>query len=94
MDTFPRIDPERVAIHAIDNFCFPSLEWNPHAPKHPGAPGLFFVNSRAAETWDSRVIVRLKSGVWLNCGTYRFTPSQSLTSFEFQNQADRVSMTS
>ena len=91
VDTFPNVDPEKVAVHGINNFCFPSLDWNPHAPKHPGAPGLFFVEARATtEIPEHRVIVRLKSGVWLYCGTYKFIPSKSLTPFEFQNQAEKV----
>lgn len=89
---FPVVKKEKADIHGINNFCFVNLELNPHAPQHPGAPGLYFRTYTAAEaiTEDKRLFVRLDSDKWLYCGTYRFFPSAPLTAVEFQNQTAKV----
>ena len=89
--TFPKIDQDKVAVHGIGNFSFPRLEYNPHAPKHPGAPGLHF-RARVDDppVGDHRVFVGIDAGKWLYCGTYRYVPAQPLTPQDFQDQSAKV----
>ena len=91
VDTFPRVDKEKARVHGIDNFCFPCLDFNPHAPVNPGDPGLFFEAGLVDRPLPNmRTFVRLSAGKWLYCGTYQFIPSQSLTPQEFQRQPNKV----
>lgn len=92
--TFPRIRPDMLARHGLDDFMYLNLFFNPHAPQWPGAPGLFFassVNLEASE-WPTieRVLVRLKANCWLYVGQYQCTPTLSLTPDEWKSQAPKV----
>lgn len=96
VQTFPSIAPAKLAEHGIDDWAFPSVEFNPHAPQVPGAPGLFYAPGvrwkRAAYT--KRVIVRLNAGKWLYVGSYKFNPADPLTVEEYRSQTRHVRITS
>lgn len=92
--TFPTLSAAKLKEHGIDDWAFPSLEYNPHAPQVPGAPGLFYTpNGHARTTFDHRVFVRLDGGKWLYVGMYTFAPSDSLTPDEFSSQPDKIKKT-
>lgn len=92
--TFPKIRPDMLARHGLDDFMFLNLYFNPHAPQSPGAPGLFFASSvhPEASAWPTieRVLVRLKSNCWLYVGQYQCTPAPSLTPEEWTSQAPKA----
>ena len=91
--TFPVVESAKAKVHGINHFGFPSLDFNPHAPKNPGDPGLSFESERATK-WrrgNLRIFVRLDVSKWLYCGTYQFIPSESLTAAEFCDQPPKVS---
>ncbi|KAI0081695.1 hypothetical protein K474DRAFT_1131071 [Panus rudis PR-1116 ss-1] len=101
--TFPRIDPEKASLHGIDNFAFLNLDYNPHAPVVPGAPGLFTTLGGPASVYrdyrirDSkwyRVFVSIqKDGLWTYMGNYLFSLAPSLTASEFAIQSTVVKRT-
>ncbi|GJE94356.1 hypothetical protein PsYK624_105250 [Phanerochaete sordida] len=103
--TFPTMSEEKLQEHGLDDWAFPSLEYNPHAPQVPGAPGMFYVpDGHASGSWVSkvfrkrdsstnRVFVRLDGGKWLYVGTYVFAPIESLTPAEFMDQPEEVKRT-
>jgi len=96
--TFPKIGEDFLAQHGLDDFMYLNLLFNPHAPRWPGAPGLFFASSAAggeAGAWPTvqRVVVRLKTNTWLYVGQYRCTPAPSLTTDEWKSQALKVKQT-
>jgi len=94
-ETLPSISAKRVAIHGINDFMFPNLDFNPHAPEVPGAPGLFFeAQGCPADDWPKvqRVITRIDSGRWLYIGQYQMTPNPSLTKEEWVEQSILVSL--
>ncbi|CAL1694781.1 unnamed protein product [Somion occarium] len=90
VSTFPKIDAERVNSHGIDNFAFLNLDFNPHAPMLPGAPGLCFVSRRAGfRKWDSylRLFIPFKGDhKWCYMGNYMFLPGPSLSIEEYAMQ--------
>ncbi|KIJ62787.1 hypothetical protein HYDPIDRAFT_29938 [Hydnomerulius pinastri MD-312] len=97
-ETFPFIGKPFLDRHGLDDFMYLNLLYNPHAPRWPGAPGLFFgssVRGADADEWPKiqRTIVRLKTNVWLYVGQYKCTPAPSLTSDEWRAQAPRVQQT-
>lgn len=88
---FPKISAKRVKLHGIDDWAFPSLDFNPHAPQIPGAPGLFYVPQDASgKPYTKRVIVRLDQDKWLYVGLYSFIALDSLTSAEYAQQSTKV----
>ncbi|KAI0079548.1 hypothetical protein K474DRAFT_591135 [Panus rudis PR-1116 ss-1] len=101
--TFPNINPELLRMHGIDNFAFPSLDYNPHAPVVPGAPGLFMILGGTASDygthgeWDSewyRVFVSYKKDAfWTYMGNYRFLLAPFLSVSEFAMQSALVKRT-
>ncbi|KAL0948898.1 hypothetical protein HGRIS_009010 [Hohenbuehelia grisea] len=96
MSTFPTISPAFLAIHGLDDFMYPTLEYNPYAPSRPGAPGLFFrVIPGPADAWDKvqRVIISPKSGVWIYVGQYKLEPAPSLTVEEWLSQPNKLRKT-
>lgn len=86
VDTFPKIGSAKLAEHQLNDWAFPSVEFNPHAPQIPGAPGLFYQESdheRQELIRRKRVIVRLDVSKWLYVGTYDFIPAARLTAEEY-----------
>ena len=92
--TFPQIKRERLASHGLNDFMFPNLSFNPHAPQLPGSPGLFFTtgDSDNPGEWPTvqRVISRIKSGEWLYVGQYKLAPVAPLTKEEWATQDNGV----
>ena len=90
--TFPKIKDSRLATHGLDDFMFPNLSYNPHAPEIPGAPGLFFTSRSAGKEWPEvqRVVSRLQSGEWLYVGQYKLAPVESLTKEEWAAQKPKA----
>jgi hypothetical protein len=92
--TFPQINPKRVAQHGFDNFMFLNLDYNPQAPMFPGSPGLFFESSGGStadddKKWISKVykvITRLQSGAWEYEGDFKILKSQPLSIDEWLSQ--------
>ncbi|KIY65788.1 hypothetical protein CYLTODRAFT_378887 [Cylindrobasidium torrendii FP15055 ss-10] len=64
------------------------LDWNPHAPQLPGAPGLFFGGCTSGEKFTT--MVRLNSGNWMYVGEYEMQPSAHLTLDEWRAQEHAV----
>ncbi|KAG5639141.1 hypothetical protein H0H81_006400 [Sphagnurus paluster] len=94
--TFPDIRKELLEEHGLDDFMYPNLDFNPHAPEMPGAPGLFFAAiGRPADDWPqiNRVITRISSGIWQYQGQYKMTPVESLTKEEWAAQKYKVRLT-
>jgi hypothetical protein len=91
--TFPSIKQSFLDKHGLNDFMYPNLEYNPHAPEVPGAPGLFFgaIGGPAGE-WDDeqRVICRIKQSEWQYQGQYVFAPVESLTKEEWCSQKTSV----
>ncbi|KXN88485.1 hypothetical protein AN958_07151 [Leucoagaricus sp. SymC.cos] len=94
-ETLPRMGKKFLAQHGLDDFMFPSLDYNPEAAQIPGAPGLFFGAGEPAQEWApiQRVITRINSGAWLYVGQYSFTPTESLTLEELYDQPARFHTT-
>lgn len=42
-ETLPSIGKRFLDQHGLDDFMYPSLDYNPGAPQVPGAPGLMFM---------------------------------------------------
>ncbi|KAJ7576711.1 hypothetical protein C8J56DRAFT_799872 [Mycena floridula] len=93
--TFPNINDEMLKKHGFktQDFMYPSLLYNPHAPVVPGHPGLFF-GIGVAEDGDypdrMRVITRLRSSQWQYVGQYEMRASKSLSRKEWLKQDDAV----
>ncbi|KAJ7598126.1 hypothetical protein C8J56DRAFT_1038894 [Mycena floridula] len=66
--TMARIVAKHIAIHGIKRFMFPSLRFNPNAPRTAGAPGLFLDIGKA----------------WTYMGNYSIQPSRSLSIDEWK----------
>ncbi|KAF5372045.1 hypothetical protein D9615_008076 [Tricholomella constricta] len=91
--TFPTIRRALLNEHGLDDFMYPNLDFNPHAPEMPGAPGLFFAaDGEAAHDWPEieRVITRIRQGIWQYQGQYKMTPAPSLTKAEWACQKSKV----
>ncbi|KAF8641297.1 hypothetical protein AX16_010076 [Volvariella volvacea WC 439] len=82
-DTFPSINKKNFT-HGLDDFAYLTYEFNPHAPKHPGDPGLFFGGGDGQST--HRVLMRLDTGKWQYMGQYGFFPAAPLTKEEWSSQ--------
>ena len=69
------------------------LDWNPHAPQVPGAPGLFFGGGN--DNWTlgaiDTVLVCLEPGHWLYVGEYQMEMTNSLSIEEWKSQSTAVS---
>jgi len=89
--TFPVISNENFLRHGLRNFMYLNLDYDPHAPQIPGAPGLFFECESYVKQWElQRVITRLLPGEWNPEGLYKISPAPSLTKEEWQAQAATV----
>ncbi|KAG6915386.1 hypothetical protein DXG01_011758 [Tephrocybe rancida] len=93
--TLPDIGKGFLDIHGLDDFMYPNLDLNPHAPEMPGCPGLFFgANGSHAGIWDreapERVITRIRPGIWQYQGQYVLTPAMSLTKEEWRSQKPKA----
>jgi hypothetical protein len=92
-EPFPSIGQFFLDKHGLDDFMYPNLEYNPHAPEVPGAPGLFFeAIGGPAYNWpqEQRVISRIKQGEWQYQGQYVLAPAKSLTKEEWGSQRPNV----
>ena len=69
------------------------LDWNPHAPQVPGAPGLFFGGGSADWTQGAieTVLICLEPGHWLYVGEYQMGRTNSLSVEEWKSQSTAVS---
>ena len=93
VSTFPEISPERWNNHGIDNFAFPNLEYNPHIPTIPGAPGLIFASCDPDIREVYRIFTPWKGdSTWGYMGDYEFIPTPSLTAAEYNFQEQRVGL--
>ncbi|KAI5118550.1 hypothetical protein M0805_002930, partial [Coniferiporia weirii] len=94
--TFPKItNGKYTSLHAYKRFMCPILEYNPHAPQIPGAPGLYFA-LHDANLWPNReelVISRYATNKWNVMGRYEIKPSKPLTGEEFRRMPQRVQST-
>lgn len=91
--TFPIISKKKLEEHGLDDWGFPSLEFNPHAPQVPGAPGLLYEpEGTVAEdrSFRKRVFTRLDKEKWIYVGMYMFAAAESLTLQEFAEQPAKV----
>lgn len=98
-ETFPKVGKMFLERHGINDFMFPSLEYNPDAAQIPGAPGLFFVAGKDASgefPWGpvQRVITRIEPNNWLYVGQYTFKPAESLSLQELEKLPLTVSRVS
>ncbi|RDB20273.1 hypothetical protein Hypma_012569 [Hypsizygus marmoreus] len=92
VETFPTIGKKFLHLHDLRDFMYPNLDYNPHCPEVPGAPGLFFAaDGHHADPWPEiqRVISRIRSGWWLYQGQYRMKPAKSLTKEEWASQKQK-----
>jgi hypothetical protein len=100
--TFPKISKKNLALHGLDNFMYLNLDFNPHAPQVPGAPGLFFDVNSDSDTPPSgderpstmRLFSRIQRKVWLYCGQYLLKRVASLTKEEWAEQLPKVGLLS
>jgi hypothetical protein len=95
--TFPTIGKQWT--HGINNFMFANPNYNPHAPRNPGDPGLYYT-SRSRDhahhdgpVWHKLQIVFFRVGAnrWSYCGLYKFTTAPPLTKEEWLQQSEKVS---
>ena len=88
-ETFPTIAKTKLERHGISRWAFPNLDFNPHLPQIPGAPGLFFCSTDDSdETWTT--VIKLSAGKWLYVGEYKYVQVQDLTAEEFRAQSQNV----
>ncbi|KAM5530160.1 hypothetical protein V8D89_016162 [Ganoderma adspersum] len=89
-ETFPKPRDEMLKLHALNDWSFLSLDYNPHAPTKPGHSGLFFSSHRATPEWCAnriyRTIVRVMSGKWVYMGQYKMEAGLSLTAENWKQQ--------
>ncbi|KAK0228165.1 hypothetical protein IW262DRAFT_1490235 [Armillaria fumosa] len=86
--TFPSIGQKFIDLHGDIEYMYLNLEYNPHAPQVPGAPGLFY-GWEADGTEIFRLIVCVGRNEWNYMGEYRMGPCAPLTVEEWNSQ-DRV----
>lgn len=93
-ETFPKVGKDFLARHGLNDFMYPSLDYNPAAPQIPGAPGLFVATSGHGWEWPEvqRVITRIAPNHWQYVGQYKLSPTESLTTREWREQSELVSM--
>ena len=90
VSTMPDISDERFNRHGIDNFMFLTLEFNPHAPVIPGAPGLAFTDGEPGRVY--RIFTPWKGDhTWGYMGDYECISTPPLTVEEFKIQKPEVS---
>ncbi|KAJ7576648.1 hypothetical protein C8J56DRAFT_799817 [Mycena floridula] len=91
--TYPKIARDRFSKHGKNDFCYPSLLYNPSAPSKPGAPGLFYEYiGVATDVFKKplRVITRIAANKWRYVGQYEIKPDKSLSIREWKSQDLRV----
>lgn len=87
---FPKPSPA-TRRDGIDNLGFIQRAFNPYAPQHPGAPGLFFfMNPLWHGEFNKRLFVRVSTSKWLYLGLYRFIPARPLSVAEFMRLEPEV----
>ncbi|KAG5639135.1 hypothetical protein H0H81_006394 [Sphagnurus paluster] len=92
--TTPVIGKKFFDKHGLDDFMYPNLDLNPHAPEVPGYPGLFFgcngpdVQDKRPQVY--RLITRLASAVWQYQGQYLLASAPPLTKAEWAYQSPKV----
>ncbi|EIW83873.1 hypothetical protein CONPUDRAFT_142401 [Coniophora puteana RWD-64-598 SS2] len=92
--TFPRIAPAWLAKHGMNDFAYPNLTHNPHAPWRPGAPGLFFALTRISERERTlRIIVGLRPKAWQYIGQYVLVLVPQLSKEEWLAQSEGFKQT-
>ncbi|RDX48555.1 hypothetical protein OH76DRAFT_1483902 [Lentinus brumalis] len=102
METFPRPNKNRIAMHGRSNFMCISLDWNPHGPQKPGHGGLFFETTVwPGDAWTANkkhsrtqtLFVKLKPNQWLYLGEYELVGHTPLTVQQWQNLHEKVRST-
>lgn len=77
--------------HGIDDIYYMTYEFNPNAPKIPGANGLAFGCWGETQVIKrQRVIMRTRAPRWTYMGSYRSVPSNPLTEEEWCAQSPSV----
>ncbi|KAJ8519173.1 hypothetical protein ONZ45_g3838 [Pleurotus djamor] len=87
--TYPTIGEAFLAKHGMNDFMYPKLEFNPHAPQSPGAPGLLYRPLPApAYEWEKiqRLFIGLAANQWLYVGQFKLTPAPDLSKEEWLAQ--------
>ena len=89
--TRPKIGKEKLATHPFRNFVYLHMDYQPHAPQVPGAPGLF-IGTRVGTDWEGpqKVFVRLASNTYQYEGEYDVRYSTPFTLAEWTNQKYEV----
>ncbi|RDB20275.1 hypothetical protein Hypma_012567 [Hypsizygus marmoreus] len=84
-NTFPKSRAELLAVHGLDDFMYPNLLYNPHAPQVPGAPGLYYSFRPLSEHWakPQRVLSGIAKGIWQYQGQYELAPAKPFTKEEW-----------
>ena len=91
--TCPDIGKEKLATHPFRKFVYLHLDYQPHAPQVPGAPGLFLgTGIGVGEDWKGRqkVLTRLASNKYQYMGEYDIRGSTPFTLAEWNNQKYEV----
>ncbi len=94
---YPKIDPDKRRLLGHDHhFLFPNLLHNPHAPQHPGQPGLLCRSADEAPWGDRamKVLVRIGGNMWRYMGEYQTVKTEPLSREEFSGLAATVRTTS
>ncbi|KAK0483233.1 hypothetical protein IW261DRAFT_1332468, partial [Armillaria novae-zelandiae] len=86
--TFPSIGQRFIDLHGDIDYMYLNLDYNPHAPQVPGAPGLFY-GWEGDGTEMFRLIVCVGRREWTYMGEYKTGPYAPLTVDEWNSQ-DRV----
>lgn len=97
-ETLPKISEKKLAVHGLNDFMYLNLDFNPHAPQVPGAPGLYFdIDSDpyvlpAEDDWPKimRLFSRIQPKIWIYCGHYKMNRVHSLTKEEWASQSPKV----
>ncbi|KAK0445467.1 hypothetical protein EV421DRAFT_1936332 [Armillaria borealis] len=90
--TFPRIGKKFIDLHGDIEYMYLNLDYNPHAPQVPGAPGLFY-GWEGDGTEIFRLIVCIGRNEWTYVGEYKTGPCAPLTVEEWNSQDRVVKMT-
>lgn len=91
--TSPNISKKFLEKHGLNDWLYLSLDYHPHAPQVPGAPGLFFsVGDPGVWEGESRVFTRITQNpaLWQYMGQYELTSAPSLTKEEWHEQPHKA----